>query len=105
MANIRETLARNIKVNRQKLGLTQEQLAEKANVSTHSIALVETCNRYPKPEMLERLALALEVDPLQLFSASDALDEPFKRLHQAIVNDMKQIVREAVQETLAQGSR
>jgi len=105
MASIRETLARNFKVNRQKLGLTQEQLAEKAEVSTHYIAMVETCNRYPKPEMLERLAQALEVDPHQLFSVSDTFDETFERLRQAIVTDMKQIVRETIKETLADASK
>jgi transcriptional regulator with XRE-family HTH domain len=107
MTGIREILARNFKVNRQKLGLTQEQLAEKAEVSTHYIAMIETCNKYPKPEMLERLAKALEVEPHRLFSVSDtgdssreALDESLERLHQAIVTDMKQVVREAVKETL-----
>jgi len=105
MANIRETLARNFKVNRQKLGLTQEQLAEKADVSTHYIAMIETCKKYPKPEMLERLARSLEVDAHQLFSVTDGFDESFKRLHQAIVADMKQIVREAVLETLADSRR
>jgi len=101
MANIREILARNLKVNRQKLGLTQEQLAEKANVSTHYIAMVETRNRYPKPEMLERLAKALDVEPHQLFSVSGTLDESFEQLRQAIVTDMKQVVRETIKETLA----
>jgi transcriptional regulator with XRE-family HTH domain len=101
MTGIREILARNFKVNRRKLGLTQEQLAEKADVSTHYIAMIETCNKYPKPEMLERLAKALEVEPHQLFSVSDTLDEPLERLRQAIVTDMKQVVREAIQETLA----
>ncbi|MHB9295756.1 hypothetical protein PilKf_01504 [Pillotina sp. SPG140] len=68
MTGMREILARNFKINRQKLGLTQEQLAEKADVSTHYIAMIETCNKYPKPEMLERLAKALAVEPHQLFS-------------------------------------
>jgi transcriptional regulator with XRE-family HTH domain len=101
MTGIREILARNFKVNRQKLGLTQEQLAEKADVSTHYIAMIETCNKYPKPEMLERLAEALEVEPHRLFSVSDTLDESLERLRQAIVTDMKQVVREAIKETLA----
>jgi transcriptional regulator with XRE-family HTH domain len=100
MTGIREILARNFKLNRQRLGLTQEQLAEKADVSTHYIAMIETCNKYPKPEMLERLARALEVEPHRLFSVSDTLEEPFERLRQAIAADMKRVVREAVQETL-----
>jgi hypothetical protein len=51
--------------------------------------------------MLERLAKALEVEPHQLFSVPNTLDESFERLHQVIVTDMKQIVREAIQETFA----
>jgi transcriptional regulator with XRE-family HTH domain len=105
MTGIREILARNFKVNRQKLGLTQEQLAEKADVSTHYIAMIETCNKYPKPEMLERLAKALEVEPHQLFSVSPPLDESLERLRQAIVTDMKQVVREAIKETLSDTCR
>jgi transcriptional regulator with XRE-family HTH domain len=101
MTGIREILARNFKVNRQKLGLTQEQLAEKADVSTHYIAMIETCNKYPKPEMLERLAKALEVESHQLFSVTDTFNESLERLHQAIVTDMRQVVREAIKETLA----
>jgi transcriptional regulator with XRE-family HTH domain len=105
MTGIREILARNFKINRQKLGLTQEQLAEKADVSTHYIAMIETCNKYPKPEMLERLAKALVVEPHQLFSVSDPLDDSFERLRQAIVTDMKQVVREAIKETLSENCK
>jgi transcriptional regulator with XRE-family HTH domain len=83
------------------LGLTQEQLAEKADVSTHYIAMIETCNKYPKPEMLERLAKALEVEPHRLFSPSDTFDEALEHLRREIAADMKQVVREAIQETLA----
>jgi transcriptional regulator with XRE-family HTH domain len=88
--------------------LTQEQLAEKADVSTHYIAMIETCNKYPKPEMLERLAQALDVEPHRLFSVSDDPDEAIDRLHKSIVTniqqgiiDMKQVVREAVKESLS----
>jgi len=35
MKGIKEVLARNLKINRLKLSLTQEKLAEKANISTH----------------------------------------------------------------------
>ncbi|MDR2177954.1 MAG: helix-turn-helix domain-containing protein [Treponema sp.] len=101
MTGIREILARNFKLNRLKLGLTQEQLAEKADVSTHYIAMIETRNKYPKPEMLERLAKALEVEPHRLFSASDTFDEALERLRREIVTDMKQVVRDAIQETLS----
>jgi transcriptional regulator with XRE-family HTH domain len=101
MAGIREVLAANLKENRRKLGLTQEKLAEQADVSTHYIAMIETCNKYPKPEMLERLAKALDIEPHQLFSVSATPEEALERLRRSIVTEMKQVVKETIKETFA----
>jgi transcriptional regulator with XRE-family HTH domain len=115
MISIREVLAANLKENRRKHGITQEQFAEKADVSAHYIAMIETCNTFPKPEMLERLAAALDLEPHQLFSVEAEPDEAFERLRQEIIADMKQFmpdmeqvmsgikqgVKDAVKETLA----
>jgi transcriptional regulator with XRE-family HTH domain len=97
---IREILAANLKENRRKLGLTQEELAEKASVSTHYIAMIETCKKYPKPEMLEQIARTLEIQSYKLFSVVSDPNEPLERLHQKIVTDMKQIVSEAVEKII-----
>jgi len=97
MIKIRDVLADNLKKNRQKKGFTQEQLAEKAEVSSHYIAMVETCKTFPKPEMLEKLAKTLSIEPHQLFSVVNDPNEPFERLRQSIAADMKQIVTEAVE--------
>jgi len=94
---IRAILAENLKENRRKLGMTQEELAEKANVSTHYIAMIETCKKYPKPEMLEHIAQTLEIAPNKLFSVVSDPNEPLERLRQSIVADMKQIVNEAIE--------
>ena len=93
---IRDILAANIKENRRKLGMTQEELAENAGVSTHYIAMIETCKKYPKPDMLEQIAKALKIEPYKLFSVEFDPNEPLERLHQKIIKDMKQIVNEAV---------
>jgi transcriptional regulator with XRE-family HTH domain len=107
MAGIREVLATNLRENRRKSGLTQEKLAEKAGVSTHYIAMIETCNKYPKPEMLERLAKALSIEPHQFFSVPPSAEEALEGLRQSIIADMKraatdiqQLVRETIQDTL-----
>ena len=97
---IREVLAANLKENRRKLNMTQEELAEKADVSTHYIAMIETCKKYPKPEMLEQIAKALKIQPHKLFSAESDFNEPFEILHQKIITDMKQIVNEAVEKAI-----
>ena len=108
MAQIRDVLAFNTKKHRKRLGLTQPQLAEKADVSTHYIAMIETCNKYPKPEMLERTAEALEIEPNQLFASVDTQDEALERKHDTIladmrqaISDMKDVVKETIKETLA----
>jgi transcriptional regulator with XRE-family HTH domain len=43
-------------------------LAERVNTSTNYIALIETEKKFPKPEMLERIAAALGIDPPALFA-------------------------------------
>jgi transcriptional regulator with XRE-family HTH domain len=99
-AGIREILAVNLKEYRRKLGMTQEELAEKASVSTHYIAMIETCKKYPKPNMLEQIAKPLEIEPYKLFSVESDPDEPLEHLHQKIITDMKQIVSEAVEKVI-----
>ncbi|MDR0472122.1 MAG: helix-turn-helix transcriptional regulator [Treponema sp.] len=93
-------MAVNLKENRRKLGMTQEELAEKAGVSTHYIAMIETCKKYPKPDMLEQIAKTLEIAPYKLFSVESDPNEPFERLHQRIITDMKEIVNEAVEKAI-----
>jgi transcriptional regulator with XRE-family HTH domain len=94
---IREILAGNLKEHRRKQGMTQEELAEKAGVSTHYIAMIETCKKYPKPDMLEQIARTLGIEPYKLFSVETNPNEPLERLHQRIITDMKQIVSEVVE--------
>ena len=80
--------------------MTQEELAEKAKVSTHYIAMIETCRKYPKPDMLEQIAKALGIESYKLFSVESDPNEPLERLHQKIITDMKQIVNEALEKAI-----
>jgi transcriptional regulator with XRE-family HTH domain len=101
MENIREILAANLKGYRRKQGMTQEQFAEKADVSTHYIAIVETCKAFPTADMLERLAATLGIETYQLFSVPEEPNKAFERLLQQGITDIKQVVRETVKEALA----
>jgi transcriptional regulator with XRE-family HTH domain len=107
MKKIRDVLAENLKKNRRLRGLTQEQLAEKAGISSHYVAMVETCKTFPKPEMLERFAKTLGIEPYQLFMVDNDPNEPIERLQKNIITEMKhmtadirQIVKETVRETI-----
>ncbi len=67
MTRIQEVLAHNIKELRRLSQLTQAQLAEKASISGNYVALIERGMKFPSAEMIERIAVALEVDSTELF--------------------------------------
>lgn len=52
-----------IRVFRQEAGLSQDELADRMDLSTPYISMLESGKRYPSIEMLIRIAIALEVRP------------------------------------------
>jgi len=57
---------------RREAGLTQEQLAERAQLSTRGLGYLEQGTRHPYPETLRRLAAALALAPEQRVAFMDA---------------------------------
>jgi transcriptional regulator with XRE-family HTH domain len=102
--NIRDILARNIKEYRRKCGFSQEKLAEKAGISTPFVAMIEVSRKFPTPDVLDRIACALNIKTHQLFAVPPSPEEAMERLHQSIVNDINWVVGEAVKTALAEKS-
>ena len=96
MTNIRALLAYNIKNGRKTLGISQEELAEKASTSSHYISQIEQQNKFPSPEMLERIAAALEIDSPALFSMTSFSDEALKRFHSDVLSDLVSAVNQTL---------
>ena len=97
MTNIRQLLAFNIKENRRKLGLSQAKLAEKAELSTQYLAMIELTHKFPSPEKLEQIALALEIDTPELFSMPPSVKIASLKLQRAIITDIEKAVEDNVQ--------
>ncbi|MCL1813559.1 MAG: helix-turn-helix domain-containing protein [Treponema sp.] len=57
----------NIKRIRKEKGISQEKLAEACNTATSYIGLMEIYKNVPKLSTIEKIANALDVDPLELF--------------------------------------
>ena len=57
----------NIKRIRKEKGISQEKLAEACNTATSYIGLMEIYKNVPKLSTIERIAKALDVDPLVFF--------------------------------------
>ena len=101
-ANIRDILARNIKDNRRKNGFSQEKLAEKAGISTPFIAMIEVSRKFPSPDVLDRIAGALNIKTWQLFAVPPSLDSTMEQFRMSIVRDIDQVVADAVKKAIAE---
>jgi transcriptional regulator with XRE-family HTH domain len=102
MTSLRALLAHNIKQRRRILGITQAQLAEKIGTSTHYIGQIELENKFTTPEMLERIAEALEFDSPQLFSQDFLPTESIQRLQEDILSRLGTVVAEAITSEVSQ---
>ena len=92
-------MALNLKLNRRKCGLTQEKLAEKAGISSNYLSMVEISKKFPTPEMLDRLAEALEIDTIQLFDASSTPEErAMLHLEKSIIDNINKQQQQALAE-------
>jgi transcriptional regulator with XRE-family HTH domain len=68
---IRVTLASNIRKRRKLLGLSQEALAEMAEISSTMVRDIEACRTWVSDTTLTKLAAALETDIFRFFIAED----------------------------------
>ncbi|MDR2052413.1 MAG: helix-turn-helix transcriptional regulator [Treponema sp.] len=100
MANLRQLLALTMKKRRRDLGLSQAALAERADTSTQYVAMIELARKFPSPEMLERIAAALEIDAPELFSLPPSPAGTLRRLHEAVLADIEQAVAGALEQTI-----
>jgi transcriptional regulator with XRE-family HTH domain len=66
------------------------------NLSTHYVASIETLRKFPTPDVLEKLASALSIEPHELFSVSHSAKKEPENLRNDIICEVK-----ALNETLA----
>jgi len=88
MTNIKEILAQNLKENRRRLGITQPELAERAGMSTQYLAMIEIARKFPTADILERLSVALGINPHELFSVAVSPERAMEQLQQTILNNI-----------------
>jgi transcriptional regulator with XRE-family HTH domain len=90
MTNLRHILALNIKERRRFLGYSQVKLAEIVNTAPTYIAMIELEKRSPSFEMLERIAIALNIDPPELFSKRVYTVNLIKDFHNSVLHDFEE---------------
>ena len=68
MIKLRTILAGNIKAYRNEMGFSQLKLADLVDTAPNYIAMIEVGKRFPSDIMLEKIAVALQREPCELFS-------------------------------------
>jgi transcriptional regulator with XRE-family HTH domain len=64
--SLRATLARNLRQLRQARGLSQEEIAARADITTNYVSCLEREEYAASIDVVERLAAALDVEPIEL---------------------------------------
>ena len=85
MTNIRSVLSYNMKSRRKALGLSQIDLAEKTGSAANYISKIEAERQFPSVEMIEKLADALQMDTVELFSPSNQQKSRIRQEKQALM--------------------
>jgi len=98
MVNIREILANNLKEYRRKNGFSQDKLAEMANISSQYLATVETCRKFPTPEVLDRLSKALKIETYELFIFASSPQKELEKLRQDIIGEVVNAIKQSFAE-------
>jgi transcriptional regulator with XRE-family HTH domain len=100
-AAIREIFARNLRENRRKCGLSQEKLAENTGITTQYLAMMEIARKFPSSEVLERLAMAMDIKVYELFVIDHSPREELEQLRKEMISEMKQLFDESLKKALS----
>jgi transcriptional regulator with XRE-family HTH domain len=85
---VRKILSSNLKKYREKMGLSQEKLAENAEISTMMVKDIEACRTWVSDKTLESIADALKIDIYRLLIPDTVYEEEINKI---IRNDLESI--------------
>jgi transcriptional regulator with XRE-family HTH domain len=74
-------LASNIRARRGKIGLSQEKLAEMADVSTQTINDIEKCRSWLSDKTMAKIGEALSIEIFQLFLLPEDDTQESEKIH------------------------
>ncbi|GHT99586.1 hypothetical protein FACS1894142_7330 [Spirochaetia bacterium] len=98
---IKAILGKNIKFLRSRRGFTQAVLAEKADISVIFLSSVERGTKYPKPDVLARIATTLEAEVFELFKG-DLVPSDSKELVTRLSKDITSKLNVALEDVFKQ---
>jgi len=98
---IKTTLGKNIRFLRFRREYSQADLAEKADISITFLSNIERGLKFPKPDILSRLADTLEVEVFELFKAG-SVSEDGRDFVNHLAEDLTKNINSALQNVFKQ---
>jgi len=93
---IKNQLSQNIRLYRETIGLSQEQLAEIAEISPPFLGAIERGEKWPSPETLAGIAIGLKVNPYDLFKPEHIVSSDANRLTEKMLQDIQITVNQTI---------
>ena len=100
--NIRKIFGENVKRYRKQQGFSQEQLAEKLEISTNHLSVIETGTKFVTYKLLEKIVLELNVLPASLFQCTQTAinDESLQNKINSVINQEIELTSERIKAKL-----
>jgi transcriptional regulator with XRE-family HTH domain len=98
---VKYALGKNIKFLRNRKGMTQAVLAEKADISIIFLSSIERGAKFPQPDTLARIAQVLDVQVFELFKGN-LVPTDSKKLVNNLSRDIKKKINIALEDIFKQ---
>ena len=69
--SLRETFAANLRHRRREVGLSQEELAHRAQIDRTYVSSLERCQYAATLDVIEKLAVELGIEPAELLATAE----------------------------------
>jgi len=93
---VKNLLSQNIRLYRETIGYSQEELAEKAGISPPYLGAVERGEKWPSPETLAGIAIGLKVNPYDLFKPEHTVSKDVHGLTEKMLKDIQTTVNQTI---------
>jgi transcriptional regulator with XRE-family HTH domain len=93
---LKRLLGQNIKRFRGNSGYSQEELAEKAGISTPFLGAIERGDKWPSPSTLAEIARGLGVYPYDLLKPEKIVSQDIRKITAKLTKDITKLVDNSV---------
>ncbi|MGG4443735.1 helix-turn-helix domain-containing protein [Brevibacillus fortis] len=92
MSQFAKFIGQRIRSQRKAKGLTQEQLGEKVSIPQSYIGSIERGQTYMQLDTLERILIALELNPTDVFKTYKIIESPERIQKEAILDTLHELL-------------